>query len=420
MIPACPCRQRVDYGRPSNSLLTSRWLRSDRPVAGSRRAAYCPAMATTDIPPFLNLLTCEALARERISQMAYDYYAGGARDEVTLRENRDAYERLALRYRVLRDIAERDLSVKLLGKEISLPVVVAPTAFHRLACEDGELATARAAGGAGTIMTLSTISTCPMEEVVEASDGPVWFQLYVFRDREATADVVRRAEAAGCEALVLTVDAQVWGVRERDVHNQFALPDGITLPNLAGALSRVDRVEGHSGLGAYVNRLFDPSLSWDDLGWLADITELPVLVKGVVHPEDARLAIEYGASGVVVSNHGGRQLDTSVATIRALPDVAAAVDEALAAAGRTRAEFPVLVDGGVRRGTDVVKAIALGADAVCVGRPVLWGLGAAGQAGARRVLELLRAEFDTAVALCGARTPAEIRAMGRDLVVEAG
>ena len=368
---------------------------------------------------FLNLIQCEALARERLAGMAYDYYAGGARDEVTLRENRTAYERLALRYRVLRDISERSLATTLLGAEISMPVIIAPTAFHRLACEEGERATAAAAAAAGTILTLSTISTCPIEEVVAASDRPVWFQLYVFRDRDATADVVRRAEAAGCAALVLTVDAQVWGVRERDVQHQFALPDGVGLPNLAEAMSRIEPVAGHSGLGAYVNRLFDPTLSWDDLAWLAGITDLPVLVKGIVHPEDARLAVEYGASGVVVSNHGGRQLDTSIATIRALPDVAAAVDTALDAAGRDRSSFPVLVDGGVRRGTDVVKALALGADAVCVGRPILWGLAVNGEAGARRILELLRAELDTAVALCGARTPAEIRDMGRDLVVPA-
>jgi len=370
-------------------------------------------------PAFLNLFELERAAEQRLPPMAWAYYAGGARDEVTLRENRAAYEGLALRYRVLRDVSDRYLSTTLLGAELSMPILVAPTAFHRLACEDGEIATAAAAGSAGTVMILSTISTCAMEDVVVASGGPVWFQLYVFRDRGATEELVRRAEAAGCEALVLTVDAQVWGVRERDVQHRFGLPEGVTLPNLSGAMARVDRVPEGSGLGAYVNALFDPTLSWDDLEWLAGITDLPVLVKGIVHPDDARQAVERGAAGVIVSNHGGRQLDTAPATIRVLPDVAGAVDRALEYAGRDRSDFPVLVDGGIRRGTDVVKALALGADAVCVGRPILWGLATGGERGARRALDMLRTELDGAIALCGARTPAEIRAMGRELVMGA-
>lgn len=376
----------------------------------------------------LNLAEFERLAAERLPPMAYDYYAGGARDEVTLRENRAAYERIGLRYRVLRDVRERDLSISLLGRTISMPVLLAPTAFHRLACDEGEVATARAAAAARTTMILSTLSTRSMEDVAKAyvasSSGmearPPWFQLYVYRDRGATEALVRRAEEAGFGALVLTVDAQIWGVRERDVRNRFALPEGIQMPNLSGGKSSLGRVEGNSGLAAYVNEMFDPSLTWEALEWLAGITDLPVLVKGIVHPEDGRLAVERGASGVVVSNHGGRQLDTSVATIRALPDVATSVDEALGRCGREREEFPVLVDGGVRRGTDVVKALALGADAVCVGRPVLWGLAAGGEAGARRVLEILREEIDLAIALCGACVPADIRQIGRSLVVEAG
>ncbi len=379
-----------------------------------------------DIP--LNLEEFERLAAERLPRMAYDYYAGGARDEVTLRKNRAAYEALELRYRVLRDVGDRDLSISLFGRPVSMPVLLAPTAFHRLACDEGEVATARAAADAGTTMILSTLSTRRMEDVAaaqmaasgEAHVHPPWFQLYVYRDRGATEELVRRAEAAGFGALVLTVDAQLWGVRERDVRNQFALPENITMPNLSGGKTTLGRVEGNSGLAAYVDEMFDPSLTWGAIEWLAGITDLPVLVKGIVHPEDGRLAVERGASGVVVSNHGGRQLDTSIATIRALPDVALAVDEALAQLGRDRTEFPVLVDGGVRRGTDVVKALALGADAVCVGRPVLWGLAVAGEVGARHVLELLREEIDLAIALCGGCAPADIRQMGRSLVGETG
>lgn len=337
-------------------------------------------------------------AAGRLSKEAFDYYAGGARDEVTLRENRRAYERLRLRYRVLRDVGRRSLRTRLLGEELSMPVVVAPTAFHALAHPEGEAATARGVGAAGTLMVLSTLSNRPVEEVAEAASGPLWFQLYVYRDREVTEGLVRRAENAGCTALVLTADAPVLGVRERDVRNRFSLPDGVSVANLVPAgMDALPADVEDSGLAAYVDALFDPSLSWDDLEWLVEITDLPVLLKGVVHPEDARMAVERGAAGVVVSNHGGRQLDTAPATVEALPDVVRAVE------GRA----PVLVDGGVRRGTDVVKALARGADAVAVGRPVLWGLAVGGAEGVREVLELLRDEVDEAMALCGCRTVEE-------------
>lgn len=359
----------------------------------------------------LNAFDYEQAAAARLPAMAFDYYASGARDEITLYRNRAAYERISLRYRVLRDVSSCDTSVALLGDEMRSPVLVAPTAFHRLACEEGERATARAAGRAGTAMILSTLSTVSMEEVTATAPGPVWFQLYVYRDREATADLVGRAEAAECRAIVLTVDAQVWGVRERDVRNRFRLPDGLSLPNLAARAARVAGAESDSGLAAYVSELFDPALSWEDIDWLAGLTRLPILVKGIVHPEDGRLAVEHGAAGVIVSNHGGRQLDTSPATIEALPDVLAAVRDA---AGGS--DVPVLVDGGIRRGTDVVKALALGASAVCVGRPVLWGLAVDGAAGAERVLDLLREEVENAMALCGVRSVEELRAEGPGLV----
>lgn len=352
----------------------------------------------------INLFDYEEAARRRLDRMAFDYYASGAHDEITLSENHAAYDRLRLRYRVLGGVGERDLSTSLLGARLSMPVVVAPTAFQRLAHPDGELATARACGAAGTAMMLSTLSTTPLEEVTAAADGPVWFQLYVYRDRPTTADLVARAEEAGCEAIVLTVDAPLLGTRERDVRNGFHLPEGLALENLtAGGMRGIPRTAEGSGLAAYAASLIDPDLDWEDVAWLRSITGLPVLLKGIVHPEDARLAVEHGASGIVVSNHGGRQLDTAVATVEALPEVADAV------AGRV----PVLVDGGVRRGTDVVKALALGADAVAVGRPVLWGLAVDGEAGVARVLGLLREELDLALALCGCHAPGEA---SRDLV----
>jgi 4-hydroxymandelate oxidase len=355
----------------------------------------------------VNVFELEGLAREKLSREAYDYYAGGAHDEVTLRENRAAYDRVSLAYRVLMDVSRRDLTTSVLGQPVSMPVLVAPTAFHRLAVPEGELASVRAAGAAGTVMILSTLSTVAVEEVVAAASGPVWFQLYIYRDRRATEGLVRRAEAAGCRALVLTVDAPLLGRRERDVRNRFSLPPGLAVANLLPAgYGEIPPAAAGSGLAAYVAAFLDPALTWRDVAWLQSITELPLLVKGIVRPDDALRAADAGAAGVVVSNHGGRQLDTAPATLDVLPEIAGA----LSARGH---RLEVLMDGGVRRGTDILKALALGARAVLVGRPVLWGLAAAGEAGAAAVLRLLHDELDLAMALAGA--PA-ISAITRDLV----
>ena len=352
----------------------------------------------------INLYEYEAIAQARLTKMAYDYYASGAHDEITLRENHAAYDRIPLRYRVLRDISRRTTATTVLGHALSMPVIVAPTAFHKLAHPDGEVATVRAAGQAGTLMILSTLSTTAIEDVLAAATGPVWFQLYVYKDRGATKALVQRAQAAGCSALVLTVDAQIWGRRERDVRNRFQLPAGLSVKNLmpSGKEEFPQDAQG-SGLAAYVASLFDQTLAWKDVEWLCSLTDLPVLLKGVVHPDDARQAADFGAAGVIVSNHGGRQLDTAPATIDALPAIVEAVD------GRVE----VLIDGGIRRGTDVVKALAYGAKAVAVGRPVLWGLAADGQRGVERVLDILRFEVDLAMGLCGCATVGEI---GRDLI----
>ncbi|MGE0227713.1 MAG: alpha-hydroxy acid oxidase [Dehalococcoidia bacterium] len=344
----------------------------------------------------LNLYEYEDRARRRLSPMAWDYYSSGALDEITLRANREAFDRLELRYRVLRGAAGLDASTTLLGRNHEWPLLIAPMAFARLADPEGELAVARAAEANGVAMTLSTLSTTALEEVAAASAHPKWFQLYVFRDRDLTAELVRRAEAAGYEALVLTVDAPQLGRRERDARNRFALPPGLDAANIAAHLPPVDAGDEGSGLAHFFATQIDPTLTWSDVDWLRSLTRLPVLLKGVVHPEDARLAVAHGAAGVIVSNHGGRQLDTAVAAVRALPDVAAAIE------GRAA----VLLDGGVRRGTDIVKALALGADAVLLGRPVLWGLAVEGEAGVDHVLRLLRAEFEHAMLLCGASSRA--------------
>jgi len=352
----------------------------------------------------INLIELERLAEERLSPMAWDYYASGADDELTLRRNVEAYRRLELHYRVLVDVAARDLSTTVLGAPVSMPILIAPTAFHRLAHADGELATVRAAGDAGTAMILSTLSNTRVEDVVAAASGPVWFQLYVYKDRAMTEALVRRVEAAGATALVLTVDAPLLGRRERDVRNRFALPHGLRVENMGAGAHEVSPGDvAESGLAAYFASLLDPSLSWADVAWLRRLTRLPLLVKGIVRPDDARRAVDAGCAGVVVSNHGGRQLDGSPATIDVLPAVAAAVG----------ADAEVFVDGGVRRGTDVVKAVALGARAVLIGRPVLWGLAAGGRDGVAAALGVLRRELDLAMALCGCPS---IPAIGRDLV----
>jgi len=354
--------------------------------------------------PFLNLAEIELAARERLAPLAYEYYVGGANDEVTLRENRAAFERLSLRYRVLVDVSQRSTSTTVLGTPVDFPVLVAPTAFQRLACDDGELATARAAAASGTVMILSTASTCTIEDV-GAIGGNLWFQLYVYADRGMTKALVERAEASGMRAIVLTVDAPMLGRRERDLRNRFHLPDGVRLANVPSSGS-VPMPTGHgeSGLANHFASGIDAALTWKDVDWLRSITKLPVLIKGIVRGDDAARAVDHGAAGVIVSNHGGRQLDTAIASVRALPEVAEAV------AGRAE----VLLDGGVRRGTDVIKALALGARAVLLGRPVVWGLAVGGESGARRVLELLRAEVDLAMALCGCPSVDDISA---DLVI---
>lgn len=349
---------------------------------------------------FENLEQLKEMARDAVTQSAFDYVAGGAGDERTLRGNRRGYDRWRLVHRVLRDVSERTTRTTVLGSTVDFPAFVAPTAFHELMHENGETATARGAARAGTLFVASTLATRSLEEIAEASTGPRWFQLYIYRDRELTASLVERAEEAGYEALVLTVDSPVWGRRERDIRNGFTLPDSMGLANFED-LQQEDLPDGGSGvngLAQYVSNQLDPSLTWDDVEWLQSLTDLPLLVKGIVDPQDAREARDHGCDGVVVSNHGGRQLDAGIPTIEALPDVVRSAGD----------DLTVLVDGGVRRGTDVVTALALGADAVLVGRPVLWSLAAGGEEGVHSALELLHEEIDNAMALCGAREPEEL------------
>ena len=340
----------------------------------------------------VNVVEYERAAAELLDEGTLGYFAGGAGDERTLRRNVAAFGEWELMPRVLVDVAELDPSVELLGSRLSMPLMVAPVAFQRLVHPDGEEAMARAAGAAGTAICLSTIATAtPASVAAAAPETTRWFQLYLFKDRAVTEALLAEAVGSGYDAIALTVDAPYVGRRERDLRTGFQVD--VPAPAVQAAIGSSDPVSVAEAFA-----LVDPSPDWETLASLAASCELPILLKGLLSPADAELAIEAGAGGIVVSNHGGRQLDGVPATLDALPAVAAAV------AGRV----PVLVDGGVRRGTDALTALALGADAVLVGRPALWGLAVGGEDGARAVLEHLREEIRLGLALLGCRTPADV------------
>ncbi|CAN1141303.1 Glycolate oxidase 3 [Linum perenne] len=338
-----------------------------------------------------NVMEYEEIAREKLPKMVYDYYASGAEDQWTLKENRNAFSRILFRPRILVDVSKIDMTTTVLGFNVSMPIMIAPTAMQKMAHPDGEYATARAAAAAGTIMTLSSWATSSVEEVASTGPGIRFFQLYVYKDRNVVTQLVKRAERAGFKAIALTVDTPRLGRREADIKNRFALPSNLTLKNFEGLdLGKVDKTSD-SGLASYVAGQVDRTLSWKDVKWLQTITSLPILVKGVLTAEDAKLAVENGAAGIIVSNHGARQLDYVPATITALEEVVNA------AQGRV----PVFLDGGVRRGTDVFKALALGACGVFIGRPVVFSLAADGERGVKKVLQMLRDELELTMALSG-------------------
>jgi isopentenyl diphosphate isomerase/L-lactate dehydrogenase-like FMN-dependent dehydrogenase len=339
----------------------------------------------------INVADFERLAAEKLDPGVLGYFAGGAGDEITLGDNQAAWKRWRLRPRMLVDISAVDTAGELFGAPLSMPVLVAPVAYQRLVDPEGEAAMARAAAAVGTAMCLSTLATArPSEVSAAAPTGRHWFQLYQFRDAGITRALMDEAVAHGFEAIVVTVDLPPGGNRERDQRTGFKLPEGLGIPSVSAALGTDRAVTVEETFD-----LMDLSLEWPSIAELAAGCSVPVLVKGILTAEDALLAVEHGAGGIVVSNHGGRQLDCAVATAEALPEIVAAVG------GRV----PVLVDGGIRRGTDVAIALALGADAVLVGRPPLWGLAAGGAAGAERVLAILRAELERTLALCGCASP---------------
>ena len=341
----------------------------------------------------LNVWDYERAAEERLDPATFGYIAGGANDEWTLRENLAAFTRWVLRPRMLVDVTAVTTATTVLGTDMELPVLVAPTAFQRLAHPEGELAMARGAAAAGAVLCLSTAATATIEEVAAAApDGARWFQLYWPPDRGVVSDMVQRAEAEGYHAVMVTVDLPEVGRRERDLRTGFEIPEDIPVPAFLAL------AESASTTPDRLNFLVNSSLTWRDLEWLRSQTSVPILVKGILTAEDAELACEAGVEGVVVSNHGGRQLDGVAATLDALPEVVEAVGD--------RAE--VLLDSGIRRGTDVVKALALGAKAVLAGRAPLYGLAVGGAEGVERVLQLLQEEIELALALCGCASPQEV------------
>ncbi len=364
-----------------------------------RAVALHPARPSPDAatsPPPIDLDLLEQTARLAVGEMAYAYYAGAADRERQLADNRAAWDRWRLHPRVLVDVSGCTTATTVLGRPVRSPVLVGPTAIQGLAHPDGERAIAAGAAAAGTAMILSSLATGALEDVAAAApDGLRWMQVYVFRDRSVTADLVARAADAGYRALVLTVDAPVSGLRLREIREGVHLPDDLALPNLGDTSTRQAR---RGGFMAVVSSQFDPTLSYDDIGWLAEISGLPVVVKGVLRADDAVRCVDAGAAAVVVSNHGARQLDDGPATADVLAEVADAVGD--------RAE--VYVDGGLRRPADVAKALALGARAVLLGRPVIWSLATGGSAGVADLLSWFEAELRRTMALCGAPTVVDL------------
>ena len=347
----------------------------------------------------LKLEDFEPAARAVLPQGIYDYIAGGAEDEATLRGNREAYARYRFRFKVLTSADRPDLSHEVFGQRFTMPVHLAPTAIQRMAHPDGEAAAYRAASDAGIAYCLSTLSSVSMEDLAAAATGARWFQLYMHPERAVSAAFVERAVDAGFSAILLTVDLTKTGRRERDIRNEFSLPEGLSYANLDGR-RREASAEGPDPFAQNVNAHTYAALGWHDLEWLLAKTSLPVIVKGVVRADDARRAVDAGARGLVVSNHGGRQLDYAIASLDALPEVVQAVG----------GEVPVLLDGGIRRGTDVLKALCLGASGVLIGRPYLYALAVGGTDGVRGMLEMLREELALSMSLLGVRRLDELSA----------
>jgi len=362
------------------------------PLARGQQDTAPPAPKLEDM---VNVFDFDPVCKANAPKPAYDYVSGGAWDEWTMRRNREGFERITFRPRFLVEVDKLDVSTTLFGQKLAMPIFVAPTGTHSLLHKEGELATARGAGAAGAPMIVSTSSSYPIDKIAAAAGGPLWFQLYTGPDRDSTREKVERAVDAGCKAVCVTVDAPYFAPRERDIRNRLERD----VPERAARRRAEAQISQPYGLPAR----FQAGLNWKFIEELCGYARVPVLVKGVLTPEDAELSVRHGAAGVLVSNHGGRFLDFAPSTIEVLPEIVDAIG----------AKVPVLIDGGFRRGTDILKALAVGAKAVCVGRPPLWGLGAFGEAGVRRVMEILQRELAWAMALAGRPT---IHTVDRSLI----
>lgn len=337
-----------------------------------------------NLQEMINLFDFEKIAEGIMTKMAYEYVASGAADEFTVKWNREAFDKIKIRTHVLNDVSKLDTKVSFFGQELPYPILIAPTAFHKIMHPEGEIATARGAGAASAIYVVSSFTTTPIEEIARVATQPLWFQLYVTDDRAFVKDLIQKVEALGCQALCVTVDTSVTGTRDRQQRIKFQLPAELKAPYM------IDMTIGSKGHALSYKK----SLTWKDIEWLKSFSKIPILLKGILNPEDAEKAIQIGADGIIVSNHGGRNLDTVPATIEVLPHVAQKVNK----------RIPVLMDGGIRRGTDVLKAIALGATAVLVGKPICFGLACGGSEGVTKILTILRKEFEVAMALSGRPT----------------
>ena len=341
-----------------------------------------------DLSEIINLFDFEKMAEGKMTKMAFEYVASGAADEFTMRWNRQALDAIKIRTRVLNDVSTVDTKISLFGHELPYPILIAPTAYHKIMHPEGELATAKGASAASAVYCVSSYTTTPIEEISKIATQPLWFQLYVADDRNFTKDVIQKVEAHGCKAICVTVDTPVAGVRNRQQRVNFKLPAEMKVPYL------YDVNHFNNGLPIQARK----PVTWKDIEWFKSFTKVPILLKGIMNPDDAELAIQAGASGIIVSNHSGRNLDTVPATIEVLPYIA----------DKVNGKIPVLMDGGIRRGTDVLKALALGANAVLVGKPICFGLASGGAEGVTKVLTILRKEFEMAMALSGRTTIASI------------
>lgn len=332
----------------------------------------------------------EKLAQKKFSEEIMAFFSGGAGDEITLNGNSSDFDRIKLLPRVLKNVEDRSLSTTILNQQIDFPLLIAPMAFQRLAHPEGEIATAKAAEANNIIMVTSTLSTCSFEEIKVTTTSSSWLQLYIYKDREITKNLVQLAESYGCQGIVLTVDTPLYGKRIKELHHPMVLPSDFEIKNLEIAGLNLKEIPLRK-LPGHLASLLDPAIGWKDIDWLRSITSLPIILKGIINPKDMHIAIEHHIEAIVISNHGGRQLDTTLSAIEALRLARSSSDT----------NIEIILDGGIRKGIDILKALALGAKAVMIGRPILWGLGVGGEEGVKAVLTILKAEFDLAMALCG-------------------